>query len=175
MLKNAKLQLRKNDISDAENYLRWLKDPEINQFLSSDFASLTLEKEIEYIKNSAEDNSKVKFAICTENGKHIGEIALRGLDSPDNHGNLGIVIGEKDYQNKGYGTEAMKMMLDYGFDELGLHRIELIVHDDNPRAKKVYEKLGFKIEGIKRENIFRNGKYKDSYLMSILEDEWRKK
>jgi RimJ/RimL family protein N-acetyltransferase len=88
---------------------------------------------------------------------------------------LGIAIGDLKMASKGLGTEAIRLMLDYGFRTLNLHRIELFVHDFNERAQKAYKKLGFVEEGRKREALYSDGKYHDEILMAILKEEWMEK
>ena len=91
----------------------------------------------------------------------------------DRVGTCGIFIGDKNEQGKGYGTEAMKLLLGYGFNTLNLNRLDLKVNDFNSRAIKCYQNLGFVEEGRMREASFVNGKYHDQILMSILRKEWK--
>ena len=86
---------------------------------------------------------------------------------------LGIFIGEKEERSKGYGTEAIKLLLDFGFNYLNLHEIKLDVYEFNKRAIKCYEKIGFKEYGRRRKCKFINGKYYDSIEMDILAEEFR--
>jgi RimJ/RimL family protein N-acetyltransferase len=166
-----KVSFRKVRIADAAKYVGWLNDPEVFQFLSLQ-GGLTLEKEHEWINDLDKNKNKHVFAICEANGNLIGNVELR-VDPENKLASLGIFIGEKSAQNQGYGKAAITKMLEYGFNDLGLHRIELFVHTDNQRAIHLYEKVGFQREGRKRECVFRNNKYFDSYIMSILDSEWR--
>ena len=99
-------------------------------------------------------------------------ITIQDIDTMNRNANIRIALTNSS-QNKGYGTEALQLMLDYGFGVLNLHRIELNVFSYNHRAMRVYEKVGFKQEGVQREALFYNHQYHDSILMSILEDEYR--
>jgi RimJ/RimL family protein N-acetyltransferase len=83
------------------------------------------------------------------------------------------MIGEKSYWNQGYGTEAMRLMINYGFHTLNLHRIWLRVFEQNKRGIRAYEKAGFVHEGKYRQAEYQHGKYQDVLLMSILNDEWQ--
>ena len=85
---------------------------------------------------------------------------------------LGIVIGEKEYWGKGYGTEAVKTMLRYAFHELGLNRVELETYSFNPRAQRCYERAGFRREGVRRGALYRDGKFHDIIIMGILREEF---
>jgi len=103
----------------------------------------------------------------------IGDIAIQGIDSMNRNASIRIAISNNGHQGKGYGQEAMKLMLDYGFGILNLHRIELNVFAFNDRATHVYEKLGFVKEGVNRDALYYNHQYHDSITMSIFEDEYR--
>jgi RimJ/RimL family protein N-acetyltransferase len=85
---------------------------------------------------------------------------------------IGIMIGDKRYWNKGYGTEAMRLILQHGFETLNLHRLYLRVFSDNSRAVRTYEKAGFVLEARMRETNFDNGRYRDDLMMSMLRPEW---
>ncbi len=82
------------------------------------------------------------------------------------------MIGEKRFWNQGYGSEAMRLMLKYGFETVNLHRIYLRVFENNPRAVRAYEKAGFVHEGRERESHFIGGKYIDTLLMSVIRPDW---
>ena len=87
---------------------------------------------------------------------------------------VGIFLG-KPFWNKGYGTDAMKTLVNFIFNEMSLNKIRLFVFEFNKRAVRSYEKSGFKVEGTLREQIFRNGKFYDVYVMGILRREWKEK
>jgi RimJ/RimL family protein N-acetyltransferase len=86
---------------------------------------------------------------------------------------VGILIGDKTYWNKGYGTEALKLLLKHGFETLNLNRIFLRVYEDNPRAIHCYEKVGFVHEGRMRQGRFTKGQFVDILFMSVLREEWK--
>jgi len=107
--------------------------------------------------------------------KIIGNCAIHDINSKNRACSCGITIGEKEYQNKGYGTEAMEMLVEYGFNTLNMNRIELSVYDFNSRAFKTYQKVGFVEEGRKRQARYHNGKYQDEIIMAILRKNWQTK
>jgi RimJ/RimL family protein N-acetyltransferase len=113
--------------------------------------------------------------IDLENDQLIGNCGFIQIDNLNQSGEVGIFIGDKNYWNKGYGTEALSLLLDYGFKALNLHNIFLKVYGYNKRAIKSYEKIGFKIIGIRREALFRNLERHDEVLMDILVNEFYKK
>jgi RimJ/RimL family protein N-acetyltransferase len=103
----------------------------------------------------------------------IGTCGYHGIDWRSRSAELGISIGEKSFWNKGYGTETMRLLLKYGFETLNLNRIMLDVFDTNKRAIRTYEKAGFLLEGRKRQAMYKNGKYFDILIMSVIRDEWQ--
>lgn len=133
--------------------------------------------EVESAIHSQGDTAWTGFIICLqENNEAIGDLALHGMNNTINrNATMRVVIHNEAYLGGGYGTEAIQLLLDFGFGNLNLHRIELDVFTHNERAIRSYEKLGFQKEGIKRENWFLNHRYHDSVIMSMLEHEYRKK
>ena len=166
--------LRPVRMDDAPRFVKWFNDPEVNKFLN--YRSLTLKFEKEYIKKrmAGKVADTLHFCIDTSEGVHIGSTALESINKTFNRATFGIVVGDKNYWNKGYGTEAGRLLLDYGFKKLKLHRIDLDVYSYNPRAIKVYKRLGFKVEGRKREYTKLGNKYYDAVCMSVLDREWKK-
>ena len=107
-----------------------------------------------------------------EENKLIGNVSLEEIDRTNRSAVLGIFIGDKEYLNNGYGTEAIQLILEYGFKYMNLHSINLTVMEFNKRAQKCYIKCGFKETGRKRNCKFINGKYYDNIIMDILENEF---
>ena len=101
-------------------------------------------------------------------------VGLHEINNINRTATLGIFIGNKDYRSKGYGTEAIKLILDFGFNYLNLNNIDLALMEFNKRALKCYEKCGFKKIGRRRKCKFINGRYYDSILMDILSEEFTK-
>ena len=158
-----------------DRYLIWMNDPELTQYIRM-FRPLTREMEEEWYNNLKNRDNNFLFAILLHsqgnNEKLIGNCSI-DVEWINRLGICGIMIGEKEYQGRGYGTEAMKILVQYGFNTLNLNRIELEVFDFNIRAFKSYEKTGFKKEGIRRQAMFKNGKFHDVFIMGILKKEWQ--
>jgi RimJ/RimL family protein N-acetyltransferase len=127
-----------------------------------------------FIEKMAGDNSRLDLVICAqETNQAVGEVVLNNIDYVNRGANIRIgLFSEKDY-SRGYGTEALILMLDHAFGALNLHRVELGVYEFNPRALHVYEKIGFKQEGVIRDQLFYDHRYHNLVIMSILEDEFR--
>ncbi|MFC1715761.1 GNAT family N-acetyltransferase [Candidatus Poribacteria bacterium] len=168
-----RIYLRPLDMEDIDPFVQWLNDEEVRQYLSR-MSPLNKVREKDFIEGLYKNDSEIVLGIVLkEDDQLIGNLALHRISSPFRHAGMGIVIGDKSCWSKGYGTEAMNLMMGYGFDELNLHRIFLTVLSFNTRAIRTYEKVGFKKEGVFRDHIYRNGKYHDVHYMGILEDEWR--
>ena len=174
VIKGDKVTLRHVRLSDAERFVKWLTDPKVYQYLQAQNRHLTLKKEKEWIKKSLKEKTDKRFAIETLDKVHIGVVSLERVEVKHKRATLGIFIGEKSYWNKGLGTDAARTILKYGFEKMKLHKVELDVFGYNPRAIKVYRRLGFKKEGVKREHNYHRGKFWDVYHMSILDREWKK-
>ena len=134
-----------------------------------------MKEEKEWIRKSRRSKDKFNFAIDAADGQHIGSISLRLCGRFGKVAEYGIFIGHKKYHGQGLGTEAGRLIIDYGFRKLKLHRIFLRFIAYNFRGKRSYEKLGFSQEGIQRQHVFRNGHWHDQYLMGILAEEYLKK
>jgi RimJ/RimL family protein N-acetyltransferase len=118
-------------------------------------------------------SDSIGFAVRTlADDRFIGFVGLHAIRWKDGEAFIGIGIGERDYWDKGYGTDAMRVVLRYAFNELGLHRISLGVFEYNPRAIRSYEKAGFTNEGRERKVLNRDGKRYDVVDMGILREEW---
>jgi RimJ/RimL family protein N-acetyltransferase len=154
--------------------VKWFNDPEITQFLLM-YPPMTLEAEENWFQNSLHETNEKYFCIhdiTREDQLLIGNCGVR-IDWKNRVGNVGIVIGKKEYWGKGFGTEAMQLLVNYAFNTLNLHRVELDTYSHNIRAQKSYTKIGFKIEGTKRDAVYIDGKYRDVVVMSILKEEFR--
>ncbi|MFE8702967.1 GNAT family N-acetyltransferase [Cytobacillus sp. FJAT-54145] len=173
-LEGNRVYLRPLSLDDTELYFETLYHPQ-TRMLTGTQKVFTKEQIHRYIEGKASDSTSVLLLIALrETDEVIGDIALQSIDGMNRSANIRIAINQDQHQGKGYGQEAMKLMLDYGFGILNLHRVELNVFAFNERAASVYEKLGFKQEGVQREALYYNHQYHDSILMSILEDEYRK-
>ena len=127
------------DINDAEKYTEWLNDLEVTQNLGPLYNGiLTVEKEKELITELSKNHNYSIIDIKTN--EIIGNCGFIEIDNINQTAEIGIFIGNKNYWNKGYGTEAMQLLLDYGFKALNLHNIMLKVYPFNVNAIKLYEK-----------------------------------
>ena len=174
MIYGKGLRLRAIEREDVPRFLRWFNDPEVRRYLTM-YRPLSRAEEERWVESLLSRRDDIVLAIEVREGNswvHIGNIGLHRIDWVNRVAKLGIVIGERDYWGKGYGTEATRTMLRYAFLELGLNRVELEVFDFNERAIRYYEKAGFVREGVRRKALYRDGDYHDVILMGILRSEF---
>ena len=155
---------------------RWQMDTEFYRLANSDPAMLKSEKKLkERFEKQIEDGfapRRYSFFVRTlAEDAYIGDFVLI-VDLINSEAWVGIGIGERDFWGKSYGTDMMRLCLQYAFTELNMHRVSLGLHEYNSRALRAYEKVGFQIEGTTRKDIFREGKRFDSFWMGILREEW---
>ena len=162
--------------SMAKAFVRWNLDSEYFRMLDSAPQLMWSEKKYkEWLEKDVEKDpaQNLFFGIRTlADNQLIGFMAL--FDESWQHGDalVAIAVGERDCWSKGYGTDAMRVMLDYVFSELNLRRLTLIVFEHNPRAIRSYQKAGFVLEGRVRGAMLREGRRWDWYYMGILGEEW---
>ncbi len=160
----------------ARAEIRWQRDTEYHRLIDGDPAQLISEKKSkEWFDQQAEEGPKSErysFSVRTlAEDKYIGFLSL-WVDLIHSEAWVGLGIGEREFWSKGYGTDMMRLCLQYAFMELGLARVSLALHEYNPRALRSYEKCGFRLEGRTRQDVRREGKRHDSLWMGILREEW---
>lgn len=158
---------------EIQKFTEWMNNFEVTDYIGRSGNIITLIGEKDYLENIAKDSKNRNFDIITLNdNKLIGTVSLENINFIERSAILGIFIGDKDFRNNGYGTEAIKLLLEYGFKYLNLHSIRLDLLAVNERAHRCYLKCGFRDTGCSREEIFLNGKYYDKLHMDILENEF---
>ncbi|MBU5590168.1 GNAT family N-acetyltransferase [Clostridium sp. MSJ-4] len=176
-LKGDLVYLKKLDKEYIEEYFQGIDDCSIESIIFTGTQQVFNKSDIEgYLEDVSSDRSRMDFLIFSkESNKVVGEVVINDIYRNNRSASMRVLINRKEDFSKGYGSEAIILALNYGFGMLNLHRIELEALEFNERAIHVYEKIGFKREGIRREGIFFNHKYYDLVTMSILEDEFRAK
>ncbi|WP_315108085.1 GNAT family protein [Clostridium intestinale] len=169
--------LKKLDKEYIEEYWDNFKNTSIETMIFTGSAQAFNKTEIEnYIDRVAADSDRVDFLIFSkQDNKLVGEVVINEVDRNNRCGNIRVLINRKEDFSKGYGTEAMILALNYGFGMFNLHRIELEAYPFNNRAIHVYEKIGFKREGLRKDGAYYNHKYYDMITMSFLENEFRER
>jgi RimJ/RimL family protein N-acetyltransferase len=158
------------DPGDAEQFTLWLNDLEVTINLQLYNSAIGLEQERVLLAELAKDHNY--SIIDAENDRLIGNCGFLDIDHLNQTAEAGIFIGDKSYWGRGYGTEALRLLADYGFKALNLNNIMLRVYAFNERARKCYEKVGFKVIGKRREALRRGSKTFDILFMDLLAPEF---
>jgi RimJ/RimL family protein N-acetyltransferase len=174
IIRGERVYLRPPERTDVPTFLRWFNDAEVIHDLAQR-SPMSIPMEEAWFERMLENQGKTDygFVICLRaDDRPIGTIGLHGLDFVNGSADFGIAIGEKDEQNRGYGTDALRALCDFGFGELRLERIGCDVYDGNDRARRTYEKAGFLLEGTKRHAHFSRGVSVDVHVMGLLRGQW---
>lgn len=178
MIYGERIRFRSPEREDLPTFTRWINDPEVRAGLNL-YLPMSLAAEEDWFENMLKRSpDEQPLGIEIQDGKDwkiIGNCGFFNIEAINRSVEVGIMIGEKSEWNKGYGTEAMQLLLKHGFETLNLNRIFLRVYATNPRAIRAYEKSGFVVEGHQREAQYLDGKYVDAIMMSVLRLEWREK
>ncbi len=172
-LTGSQVYFRPLEKDDLKQLYIWFNDPEIRGLTGEVLPTGQTGVE-EYLAKLNADPSRVWFGIVLqENDQLIGEAGLLRMFPAWRTTDLSIIIGEKTAWGKGYGNEAMDLLLDYAFGYLNFHRVAIGVVGTNERAVHFYERIGFKREGIQRDGYYYAHTFQDFVMMSLLEDEYR--
>ncbi|UCD99505.1 MAG: GNAT family N-acetyltransferase [Chloroflexota bacterium] len=175
MIYGERVRLRHVERGDLAKFVEWLNDPEVYQGLSI-YSPLSVAEEEDWfekmLKGPQDERPMSIEAKQDEGWQLIGNCSFFRIDWRNRATELGIFIGDKAFWDRGYGTEAINLLLKHGFFTLNLHRIFLRVYEDNPRAIRAYEKAGFIHEGRMRQAEFHDGQFHDVLLMSVIRREW---
>jgi RimJ/RimL family protein N-acetyltransferase len=172
-LVGRRLHLRPFSRSDLPYIQKWSNDSEIRR-LTGEVSPMSQAEAKRFYKELRADKDRLWFVIVLKKGKRvIGEAGLLRMFRPWRCTDMTVIIGEKDAWEKGYGSEAGRLLLSHAFDRLGFHRVSVGVVGLNERALRYWESLGFKREGAERDGYYCDSKYSDFVMMSILEDEYR--
>jgi len=160
--------------ADVPTLARWQQDSEYLRLLAAEPAFPKNEQQVsEWVRDGQRGRDNFLLGIRTQTDDElIGFIELGEVSWTHRNSWVAIGIGERGYWGRGYGQEAMSLLLDFAFNELNLHRVQLTVYSYNERAIRLYEKLGFQREGSHREFLLRDGRYHDMLLYGVLSHEW---
>ncbi len=164
--------IRKFEKEDIPKKVEWINNPENNQFLHYDIP-IEVGKTQQWFDNNVGRTDRYDAVIVVD-GVPCGTIGLLSIDRKNSKAEYYIAMGETDLKGKGVAAEASKLILDYGFYELGLNRIYLFTETENISAQKLFEKVGFVKEGCIRQDIISHGKYVDRYAYGICYSDYMK-
>lgn len=169
-LEGKRIYLRKVRAADAAgNYRRWMNDPEVIRYLESRFAPLSEDSLETYIRREEGNATTVFMAIVEKRSEeHIGNIKIHGIDRVHSHAQVSLIIGEKQHWGKGYGTEAIRLIVDFAFNTLNLHKLFACIYAPNGGSIAAFRKAGFVEEGLRKQHRFFNGCYVDEVDMAFI-------
>src|SRR5271167_2665110 len=165
-------RLRGHEKSDADALFRWFSDEEVTRWLGPpNFPSRAQQEKFIELAAAGGDDAKY-FVIETLDGKLVGDTGIRKIEWKSRNAEFFITIGEKQCWDKGFGTDALRVVSRLAFDKMNLNRLWLTAIADNSRAIRCYEKCGFVREGLLRQHSFVDGKYRDVLLMALLREDY---
>jgi RimJ/RimL family protein N-acetyltransferase len=174
MIYSEEIRLRSVEREDIPTFVRWFNDPEVRRYLAV-FEPMSKVKEERWFEARLSLENDFLFGIEVPVGdgwQLIGNVGLHRVDWVNSNCIFGIVIGEREFWGRGYGTQATRAALRFAFQTLNLHRVDLEAFAFNPRAIRAYEKAGFRLEGTRREALYQDGVYHDQHVMAILRSEF---
>ena len=174
MLEGVLVNLRAIERTDAEHVHRWRNDREVTYTLGRRYMMPLpyVESWVEQFAATPGGFENAHFTIETKDGRVIGDTGLFGVSAENREAYLGMMIGEKDCWSRGYGSDALRTLLRFAFQEMNLNRVALHVFDFNPRAIASYRKCGFAEEGRMRQAMYRDGEFHDIVMMGLLREEF---
>jgi RimJ/RimL family protein N-acetyltransferase len=162
--------LTKEDVS--QRYVGWLNDPEVNQFLETRFLEQSLETCVQFVTQMQSDSSSFLFGIFNkETNMHIGNIKLGFINSRHSIGQLSLFIGEKSEWGKGFATESIQTITQWGFNELDLERVEAGCYDNNMGSLRAFLKAGYAVEGFFKSSVVFKNKRIGSFWLGITKND----
>lgn len=172
VLRGKRVNFCKITINDLTTLQKWRNSSEIWPY-NTQYVLLNMINQQQWYKQITQKNSdRIMFMVTDKMGKPIGVCGLIHINLKAKIASVAIIIGEKKYQSKGFGTEILQMLLDYGFNQIRIHRIEAEIFAYNQVSAKLFKKLNFKQEVILRDSLWRNGKWWDILILSILQNEY---
>lgn len=170
VLRGDLVTLRPLRPEDAEAMFHSLDDPEAMR-LTGTQESFTLEEVQRHCAAKANAPDRIDYAIMAD-GEMVGEVVINEIDMRNRSGGFRIAVWYPRNRNRGYGSQAAQLIIDHAFRTLGFNRIELEVYAFNPRARHVYERLGFLVEGIRRQALWWDGEPVDAIMMAMLQSDY---
>ena len=174
-LRGSKVYLRPLERADLnDTYLAWLNDAEVTRYLETGAFPATMHDLEKFYEGVTGSKTEVIFAIADRKShRHVGNVKLGPINWVHRTTMFGIMIGDKACWGTGIGQEVTRLMVEYAFDRLDLRRVGLVVFEEHQPAVRCYEKVGFKIEGCLRQQMFQDGEYKNHLYMGLLRSEYR--
>jgi RimJ/RimL family protein N-acetyltransferase len=171
-VEGKRIYLREVQLADVtDQYYRWINDAEVNQYLETRFRPTTMDNLREFVAGKLADRDNVFLAILVKDGnRHIGNIKLGPINWVHRFADVALMLGDKDQWGKGYGTEAIALVTDYGINRLNLHKLTASCYASNQGSARAFIKAGWEQEAVRKRQFYSNGKYEDSIHLAT----WRR-
>lgn len=169
-LNGEKIYLKLLNVDDVtQNYINWLNDSEINEFLECRWKNHTFEEVKDYVKNISDSSSDYMFGIFNKDtNEHIGNIKIGDINQIHRYANIGLVIGNKKSWGKGYGAEAITLITRYAKNELNLNKLIAGIYENNIGSYKAFLKAGYNNAARYKKQRFYKGSYIDEIVVEKL-------
>ena len=174
IIRGPNLSLRLVTLADCTpHYLAWLSDPEVNTYLETRWRVQTPDSIADFVRSMLSSTDSYLFAII-ENGSdaHIGNIKIGPINPFHHFADISYFIGERAQWGKGRATEAIRLAASFGFERLGLHRLQAGIYESNQRSGRALEKAGFKMEGRQRAQLRNGDRWEDHIWYGLLREDW---
>ena len=169
LLQDDTIALHPFEEDDSQQYRQWVNKEEFGRLLGRSLP-VTESQHKKWYESIVHSSNSVVFAVKTKSEvKYLGNVWLHNIHWVNRNAELRILLGAEDCQGKGYGTSACELLLKFAFEKLGLHKVYLYVSAINPRASKAFEKAGFTVEGILKDEFFVDGSYIYVKRMAVIE------
>lgn len=174
-LMGKRVFLRPLESGDTNRAYQWINDPELRRYLTA-YLPQSYSRQVDWVTraNSDPEHDQIYAIVFIDGGVHIGNMGLHGIHWVDRSAGTGALIGSKDHHGKGLGTEAKMLLLNYAFMELNLRKIYSSVISFNARSLSYQTKCGYRIEGVRRDQVFHEGSYYDLILTAVFGEDWLK-
>lgn len=174
MLSGKNTYIRLMEESDVQHKVDWFNDEEVRKTLNVDFPISVIGTK-KWLSSVSTNSTRRDFIICSkEDNMPIGYVGLVNIDYKNSKAESYLGVGNKRYWGKGHASEARRLILDYAFEHLALNKVYSYVWTENEKMKHINLKVGFKIEGTLRDDIYYNGIYRDKHIMGVLRNEYKK-
>ncbi|MFW5804731.1 MAG: GNAT family N-acetyltransferase [bacterium] len=169
------IYLRALELDDYKTLTKWRNDKKLTNNLGGNIFFVSSYREKGWVEKAIGDDKRdLHLAIVKgEDGTFIGMVNLTSIDHINKKAEFSIMLGDEKQMGKGYGKQATTLILQHAFNELNLNKVWLSVLKSNDKARKLDEVIGFKNDGVIRQDVYKNGTYQDLYLMSILKEEFK--
>ncbi|HXG87654.1 MAG TPA: GNAT family protein [Vicinamibacterales bacterium] len=171
-IEGERIYLREVQLSDVtDRYYQWINDAEVNQYLETRFRPTTMESLREFVAAKLVDRDNVFLALIVKDGdRHIGNIKLGPINWVHRFADVALMLGDKEHWGKGYGSEAIALVTDYGLNRLNLHKLTASCYASNQGSAKAFIKAGWEQEAVRKRQFYFNGSYEDSVHLAT----WRR-